>query len=97
MLLTYYSKWKELQINYLAWVTRSQLEVNIWIRYVLASSDNLKRFAAEQIPDTREVFSCLNDKMKAYFSPEFVSWLETEAAEARTLLKEHPEFRIDWI
>ncbi len=93
VLLTYYSKWKELEINYLAWVTRSQLEVNIWIRYVLASADNLKRFAAEQIPDTREVFSCLNDKMKAYLSPEFVSWLETEAAEARTLLGEHPEFR----
>jgi len=93
VLLTYYSKWKELQINYLAWVTRSQFEVNIWIRYVLASGDNLKRFAAEQIPDTREVFSCLNEKMKGYLSSDFVNWLAAEAAESQTLLREHPEFR----
>ena len=92
-LLKCYSDWSKQDVNFLAWVTRSQFEINIWIRFVLASGENLKRFAAEQVPDTREVFSCLDLGMRTYLSPEFQKWLEEEAAESKLLLKSNPEFR----
>lgn len=49
------SRWLNEQHDMIAWVARNLLELNLLLRYALASEDNLKRLMADYIVDTMQI------------------------------------------